>query len=140
MISFFISPILTPLFFCSISIYHLIILLDLPPFLCSARLLSSLLLLSLNIGTNVCPNAAQSYYYDKSDYLTKYLDTSKATESEKAAMTALISHHRIHGTPYLCFGRGSGVFKLNEDNLVNSIYFDWKLTSICSPIIERNGL
>ena len=90
------------------------------------------------LGTNVCPGAAESSYYDRADYLTKYLDTSKCSESEKVAMTTLINHHKIHGTPYLCFGRGSGTFQLNEDNLVNSIFFEWKLTSICSPIIERN--
>ena len=90
------------------------------------------------IGTNACPNLALPYYYDKKDYLTKYLDTSKYTEKEKLSTTALIANHRLHGTPYLCFGRGSGSFQLNEENKIIAVHFEWKLTSLCSPIIERN--
>lgn len=90
------------------------------------------------VGTNAFPRAAESSYYNKQDYLTKYLDSSKFTEKEKNNMNTLIAHHQQHGTPYLCFGRGSSTFQLNDENQVTSISFEWKLTSICNPVVEKN--
>jgi hypothetical protein len=84
-------------------------------------------------GTNAFPGKAEMYYYNRNDYLHKNLDSSKFTEKEKLSMDHLIAQHVAHGTPYVCFGRGSGQFILNEDSKVVSIFFDWKLTSICLP-------
>lgn len=87
-------------------------------------------------GTNTFPGATETYYYNNDDYLTKNLDSSKYSEKEKNAVNLLVAQHRAHGTPYVAFGRGSGCYTLNEYNKVNSISFEWKLTSICPPMGE----
>ena len=89
-------------------------------------------------GTNTFPGATETYYYNNDDYLTKNLDSSKYSEKEKNAVNLLVAQHRAHGTPYVAFGRGSGCYKLNEENKVNSISFEWKLTSICPPVCESS--
>lgn len=89
-------------------------------------------------GTNTFPGATETYYYNNDDYLTKNLDRSKYSEKEKNAVNLLVAQHRAHGTPYVAFGRGSGVYKLTPGNKVCSIYFEWKLTSICPPVGESS--
>ena len=85
-------------------------------------------------GTNAFPGATETYYYNNDDYLTKNLDCSKYSEKEKNAMNLLVQQHRAFGTPYVVFGRGTGLYELNEDNKVCNLYFEWKLTSICPPV------
>ena len=87
-------------------------------------------------GTNAFPGATETYYYNNGDYLLKNLDCSKYNEKEKTTMNLLVQQHRAHGTPYVCFGRGSGAYILNEENKVCSLHFEWKLTSICPPVGE----
>mmetsp|Transcript_10212 Transcript_10212/g.9900 ORF Transcript_10212/g.9900 Transcript_10212/m.9900 type:complete len:258 (+) Transcript_10212:135-908(+) len=84
-------------------------------------------------GTNAFPGKAEMYYYNR-DKMHNNLDSSKFTEKEKLSMDHLIAQHKAHGTPYVAFGRGSGLFHLNEEGKVVSIFFDWKLTSICLPV------
>jgi hypothetical protein len=90
-------------------------------------------------GTNAFPGATETYYYNNDDYLTKNLDCSKYSEKEKAAMNLLVQQHRAHGTPYVVFGRGTGLYELNEENKVCKLYFEWKLTSICPPVGENSS-
>jgi hypothetical protein len=93
--------------------------------------------LSLSLTLSLClslSGVTESYYYNNDDYLIKYLDSSKYNDKEKEAMNVLVAQHRAIGTPYVCFGRGTGRYFLNDQNQIHSINFEWKLTSICPPV------
>lgn len=91
-------------------------------------------------GTNAFPGATETYYYNNDDYLSKNLDCSRYSEAEKNAMNSLIAQHRNFGTPYVGFGRGTGLYRLDDKNMVDSLYFEWKLTSICPAVGEGPSL
>jgi hypothetical protein len=58
---------------------------------------SPISLLFSPLGTNAFPSAAESYYYNKKDYLNKYLDYSQLSEKDKNSMHSLVDHHKSHG-------------------------------------------
>jgi hypothetical protein len=58
---------------------------------------SPITLLFSPLGTNAFPSAAESYYYNKKDYLNKYLDYSQLSEKDKNSMHSLVDHHKSHG-------------------------------------------
>ena len=91
-------------------------------------------------GTNAFPGATETYYYNNDDYLAKNLDCSRYSEAEKTAMNSLIAQHRAFGTPYVGFGRGTGLYQVNDKNMVDSLFFEWKLTSICPAAGEGPSL
>jgi hypothetical protein len=45
-------------------------------------------------GTNAFPGATETYYYDKNDPLSRYLDLSNYNDKEKTAMNFIITQHR----------------------------------------------
>ena len=84
-------------------------------------------------GTNVFPNEAKQYYFEKNGNLTKYLDVSKLSKKEIIVMKNLALRVRATGAPYASVGRGVGRLGLDQKNEIISFRANWRLLSIRDP-------